>query len=108
MAYNKQTSTQKLTELQDKVDKHDGDIDEQKSVTKFFTIIVGCTLVATLAGLVGLYINAFNNNSYVDRLLNDKSLEVTELRRQISVTQSELVDTSHKIDLIKAKNPYLK
>ena len=87
-----------LTEVKEKVASHDQDLKDQKNITLFFTIIVGVTLVSTLVGLGGLYITAFNTkNDYV----NSQEEHLYNLNNEINQLKTNL-------ELLKAKNSYLK
>lgn len=112
MAYQK--NTVKLTDIKKDLDRHDDilvnqtkAIKEQESVTKFFVIVVAATLVATLVGIAGLYISAFHQEKSNFEFISLRD-ELTYLRNKFESTDRELGEYKIKLELIKAKNPYLK
>jgi flagellar basal body-associated protein FliL len=74
------------------------ELKEQKSITLFFIIIVAVTLVATLVGLGGLYISAFNTKNENKKGEEDNILDLTKKVDQLT---TDLL-------ILKVKNPYLK
>ncbi len=98
-------SSQSVDNLSNIVSKHDEDISELKSITKFFIIVVAATLVATLVGLGGLYISAFKEKVNSQ---NRGSQDSSDLKNRFEENQKQLSDLQLRIELIKAKNPYLK
>lgn len=104
MANTYKTTSQKINEIGNKLSRHDKEIDEQKSITKFFIIVVAATLISTLVSLAGLYISAFEK-SMSSANTDD---EIRNLILKLDDTQKEMSDNNLKIELIKARNPYLK
>ena len=71
---------------------------KNKKISHFFIIIVGVTLVATLVGLMTLYISTLKDSINS----NDSNQEkVTKLSNELLLMRIE-------IEILKAKNPYLK
>lgn len=99
MAYK--TVTQ---EMKEKIDDHTKKISDQESITKFFTIIVAVTLVSTLVGIVGLYINAI----YESRKYEINSKEIFDLQKDINNSKELLNQYEIKIEILKSKYPYIK
>ncbi len=103
MAYTTQKDI-KINRLNDLVSRHDKKITEQESITKFFVVIVSITLVSTLVGIAGLYINAiYQSNIY--RIDKDKTIELqNDLNKNIE--QVNIYKT--KIEILKSKYPWIK
>lgn len=106
-------SDQKIGDVGDTLNEHEKELKSQKNITLFFTIIVGITLVATLSGLVSLYINAMKeekcreapmeNNSYnlINNYINLQDKKINDLSEQNNQFKTDLL-------ILKAKNPSLK
>lgn len=93
------SSKQKFEEeFTSKLDRHALEVEKQKDVTYFFIVIVGVTLVATLVGLVTLYISTLKDSINS----NDSSKE------KVDQLSNELLLMRMEIEILKAKNPYLK
>lgn len=109
MAFKLSSSKENIKQIAEKVDTQDKKIDEQISITRLFIIIVAVTLVltltATLVGLGGLYLSAFkNDDSQVVIIENQFKELVTEIKN----LRENLTQTGQEIQLLKARNSYLK
>ncbi len=90
----KPDNTKQKGDIENKLSEHDRKIGDQETLTKFFIIVVGASIVSTLVGIVGVYLSLFGNKQ-------DNTKEILELQKQIS-------DNNLKIELLKANNKYLK
>lgn len=103
MAY-KNTTKDTTQALKEKIDDHTKKINEQESVAKFFIIIVAMTLVATLVGIAGLYINAIHQSN----LYNINSKENSDLKIELNTTREQINDFKRRTELLKSKYPWIK
>lgn len=92
------SNKQKFEEVESKLNRHELEVERQKDITYFFIIIVGVTLVATLVGLVTLYISTLKDSINS----NDSNQE------NVAKLSNELLMMRMEIEILKAKNPYLK
>ena len=99
MAYK--TVTQ---EMKDKIDDHDKKISDQESITKFFTIIVAATLVSTLVGVAGLYINAI----YESHIYQVNVKEISNLQNEVTNNKELLNKYEIQTEILKSKYPWIK
>lgn len=99
MAYKTQTQ-----EIKDKIDDHAEKIKAQDALTKFFTVIVAITLVSTLVGIVGLYINAI----YESRAYQVNASEILSLQKEIDNNRQLLNKYEIKMEILKSKYPWIK
>ncbi len=94
--------------LKEKTDNLASEVKETRDITKYFTIIVGITLVATfiatLIGLVGLYIGAFDRN--IEAGLENR--EIIILRQDIRDFERKTNDYEAQQVLLRNKYPWIK
>jgi hypothetical protein len=90
----KPANTRQDNDVKQTLDEHGKKIDNQETLIKFFIIVVGLSVIATLVGILGVYLSVFGNNK-------DNKEELLEIQKQIS-------ENNLKIELLKANNKYLK
>ncbi len=107
MAYK--NSKENISDIIAKVDGQGKQIEEQISITKLFIVVVAVTLVLTLTttivGLGGLYISAFNDKNSNNIITGD---QIKELIVNSIYLQQSIMESKQEIQLLRAKNPYLK
>ncbi len=97
----KNPQKQVIAQMQDQLGKQDAKLKDNENLIKTFNIIVAATLIATLLTLVGLALTVYYNTRDKDT----SSVELLKLQEQLLKEQYQ---TSLKLELLKAKNPYLK
>lgn len=85
-------------EFREDLDKQGREIESQKRITFFFTIIAGMTLVAVLVSTVSLFFIFFSDYISTSKTYTEKTYEL----------KKELDQVGNEILMLKANNPYLK